>query len=84
MQVAHDGDALDDPFTRELQDETEHAVRRGVLGTHVEDELLDLALFDLDGRKLVPRYPGFLGPAAFGVRDGYDLSAFHDFFAKAE
>jgi hypothetical protein len=53
MQITHDRNALDDPLAGELQDETQNAVRRGVLRTQVEDELLDLALFDLDRRELV-------------------------------
>src|SRR5205823_1336999 len=53
VQIPHYGHALDDPFAGELQDEAEHAVRRGMLRAHVEDELLDLALFDLDRRERV-------------------------------
>jgi len=53
VEVAHDGDAFNDPLSGELQHEAEDTVRRGMLRAHVEDELLDLALFDLDRRELV-------------------------------
>jgi hypothetical protein len=79
VQVAHHGDALDDPLARELENETEHSVRGGVLRTHVENELLDLALFDLDRRqgvsgRVCERPP--LDPAG-----GYVLTTFHDLLA---
>jgi hypothetical protein len=45
MQVAHDRDALDDLLALELEHEPEHAVCRGVLRSHVEDELLGLEPF---------------------------------------
>jgi hypothetical protein len=77
MQIAHYRNALDDPLAGELQHQTEDAVRRGMLRAHVEDELLDLALFDLDDRELIARSPCPVGdpspvdPPAPDVGGGY-------------
>ena len=54
MEVPHHGGAIDDLLARELEHEAQHAVRRRMLWPHVEDELLDLALFGLDRRELIP------------------------------
>jgi hypothetical protein len=53
MEVAHHRDALDDPLARELEHKTKDAVGRRMLRAQVEDELLDLALFDRDRRKRI-------------------------------
>jgi hypothetical protein len=71
MQVAHDRYALDDPLSRQLQDETKHSMRRRMLRPHVEDELLDLALFDLDDRERV--VGRVLDSLPLDIGSGYDL-----------
>jgi hypothetical protein len=55
MQVPHHRDALDDLLARELEDETEHTVGRGVLRSHVQDQLLGLEALVLDDGKLDER-----------------------------
>ncbi|GAA4692897.1 hypothetical protein GCM10023263_31930 [Phytohabitans rumicis] len=42
MQVADDDPRLPDGLALKLQDQPEHAVRRRVLGTHVDDDVLVL------------------------------------------
>jgi hypothetical protein len=51
MEITHHRKALDDPLSGELEHQAEDTVRRRMLRTHVENELLDLALFDLDRRE---------------------------------
>src|SRR5439155_14988711 len=74
VQVPHDRDALDDLFAGELEDQAQHAVGRWMLRPHVEDELLDLALFGLDRRERVAG--GFRDLATLRVGGGYGLSTF--------
>jgi hypothetical protein len=79
MQVAHHGDALDDPLAGKLQHQSQNAMRRGMLRAHVEDELLDLALFDLDRRQRVAGR--VFGLAPLDVSGGYDLTTLRNLFA---
>ena len=52
MQVSHHGDALDDLLAGETQHETQHAMRRGMLGSQIQDQLLGLEAFVLDDREV--------------------------------
>jgi hypothetical protein len=52
VEVPHHRDALDDLLARELEDEAQHAVRRGMLRSHVEDELFGLEALVLDDGEL--------------------------------
>jgi hypothetical protein len=52
MQVSHHRDAFDDLLAGEAQHQTQHAVRRRMLRSQIQDQLLGLEAFVLDDRKL--------------------------------
>jgi len=52
MQVSHHRDAFDDFLAGEAQHQSQHAVRRRMLRSQIQDQLLGLEAFVLDDRKL--------------------------------
>jgi hypothetical protein len=79
VEIAHHGNAPDDPLAGELQDEAEHSVGRGMLRAHVEDEFLNLALFDLDRRERV--IGRVFDSLSLEIGGGYLSATLHDLLA---